>query len=118
MIGMNFVTFATLFVISLVVAFVLHYIVQYQLRAGAEGFLAKIIVGWFGAWLGSLVFGYWPATWKFESVYLVPALLGSIVAIFGAVFALKSLNLLVVTSAGHAPSTGRESERQLHRDAA
>lgn len=118
MMGMNFVAFATLFVISVIVAFVLHYVVQYRLRAGVEGFLAKLIAGWFGAWLGSPVFGYWPATWKLESVYVVPALLGSVVAVFGAVFVLKTVSSLVGASAAGAVNMGREGERPLRREAA
>lgn len=111
MIAMNFVTFATLFVISAIVACVMHYVVQYRLRAGVEGFLAKLIVGWLGGWLGSPVFGYWPVTWNLESVYVVPALLGSLTAVFGAVFVLRTLSALVGAWKVSAPGTAREGER-------
>jgi uncharacterized membrane protein YeaQ/YmgE (transglycosylase-associated protein family) len=114
MVGMNFVAFATLFVISVIVASVMHYVLQYRLRTGVEGYLAKLIAGWLGGWLGSPVFGYWPATWKLESVYVAPALLGSVVAVFGAVFVLRTLSSLV----GVSPSAGGESERHLLRDVA
>ena len=118
MIGMNFVAFATLFIISVIVATVLHYVVHYRLRTGVEGFLAKLIAGWLGGWLGSPVFGYWPETWKLESVYVVPALLGSVETVFGAVFVLKTLSSFVGASAVGAPSASREGERLLRRDVA
>lgn len=111
MMGMNFVAFAVLFVVSVIVAFVMHYVVQYRLRPGVEGFLAKVVVGWLGGWLGSPVFGYWPATWRLESVYVMPALLGSVVAVFGAVFVLRTLSFLVGASMVGAPSAAREGGR-------
>ena len=89
MIGMNFVSFLTLLVISVVVSFVLHYLVKYRLAQGVEGFLGKVTLGWLGGWLGSPVFGYWPASVKLGSIYIVPALLGSVVAVFGVVLLLK-----------------------------
>lgn len=118
MIEMNFVAFATLFVVSAIVACVMHYVVQYRVRPGVEGFLAKLIAGWFGGWLGSPVFGYWPATWKLESVYVVPALLGSVVAVFSAVFVLRTLSSLVGVSAFGLPGAVREGERKPLRDVA
>ncbi len=89
MIGMNFVSFLTLLVISVVVSFVLHYLVKYRVAQGVEGFLGKVILGWLGAWLGSPVLGYWPATVKLDSIYIVPALLGSLAGVFGIVLVLK-----------------------------
>jgi uncharacterized membrane protein YeaQ/YmgE (transglycosylase-associated protein family) len=118
MIGMNFIAFATLFFISVIVAFVMHYVVRYRLRAGVEGFLVKLVAGWLGGWLGSPVFGYWPATWKLESVYVVPAVLGSVVAVFGAVLVLRTLSSLVGASTVGTPRAGREGEGHLLRDVA
>jgi uncharacterized membrane protein YeaQ/YmgE (transglycosylase-associated protein family) len=89
MIGMNLVSFLTLLVISVVVSFVLHYLVKYRLAQGVEGFFGKLIVGWLGGWLGSPVLGYWPDSVKLGSIYLVPALLGSLAAVFGVVLLLK-----------------------------
>ncbi len=89
MIGMNVVSFLTLLVISVVVSFVLHYLVKYRLAEGLEGFLGKLMVGWLGGWLGSPVLGHWPESLKLGSIYLVPALLGSLVAVFGVVLLLK-----------------------------
>jgi uncharacterized membrane protein YeaQ/YmgE (transglycosylase-associated protein family) len=66
MLGMNFTSFLTLLVVSVVVAAVYHWILRYR-------FLAKVAVGWVGGWLGPPVLGHW--LWKIQSVYLVPAIL-------------------------------------------
>jgi len=89
MIGMDFVSFLTLLVISLVVSVVLHYLVRYRVVDGVEGLFGKLIIGWLGAWLGSPVFGYWGETVKLGSVYIIPALLGSLAAVFGVALLLK-----------------------------
>ncbi len=89
MIGMDFISFLTLLVISLVVAVVLHYVLRYRAVEGLEGFFGKLAIGWIGGWLGSPVFGYWWETVKIGNVYIVPALLGSLAAVFGAVLLLK-----------------------------
>jgi uncharacterized membrane protein YeaQ/YmgE (transglycosylase-associated protein family) len=67
----------------------LHYLVKYRLAQGVEGFLGKVTLGWLGGWLGLPVFGYWPASVKLGSIYIVPALLGSVVGVFGVVLLLK-----------------------------
>jgi uncharacterized membrane protein YeaQ/YmgE (transglycosylase-associated protein family) len=89
MIGMTFVSFVTLLVISVVVSVVLHYLVKYRVVAGFDGFLGKLAIGWLGGWLGSPVFGYWPETVKLGTIYVIPAVLGSLAAVFGIVFLLK-----------------------------
>jgi len=77
MIGMNFVSFIILLVISIVVSAVLHYVFKYYARPSFASFASKIIFGWFGAWLGSPVFGYWFEEVRYEQVYIIPAILGS-----------------------------------------
>jgi uncharacterized membrane protein YeaQ/YmgE (transglycosylase-associated protein family) len=89
MIGMNFASFLTLLVISLVVSVVLHYLVKYRVVPGVEGLFGKLIIGWLGGWVGSPVFGYWWTTAKVENVYIVPALLGSLATVFGVAFLLR-----------------------------
>jgi uncharacterized membrane protein YeaQ/YmgE (transglycosylase-associated protein family) len=89
MIGMDFTSFLTLLVISLVVAVVLHYGLRYRAVEGLEGFLGKLTIGWIGGWLGSPVFGHWWEAAKVGTVYVVPALLGSLAAVFGAILLLK-----------------------------
>ncbi len=117
MVGMNFVSFAILLVVSVIVSGVLHYLVRYRLGEGIEGFLGKVLVGWIGAWLGSPVLGHWPENLRLGAIYPIPALLGSITAVFGSVLFFKTLS----TIAGliSAPSVGREDEGpRMRRDVA
>ena len=77
MIGMNFISFLILLVISIVVSAILHYGLKLYVRPGFVSFVSKVIFGWVGAWLGSSVFGYWFAGWVYEKIYIIPAILGS-----------------------------------------
>jgi len=79
MVGMGFISFLSLTIIAAIVASVYHYGLRYRFLEGHDAFLGKLIVGWLGAWLGSPVIGHW--LWKVEGVYVVPAVLGAIVAI-------------------------------------
>jgi len=76
---MNFPSFLVLAIISAIVTVTYHDILRYRFLDGVDARIGKLIVGWFGAWLGSLTFGSW--LWRFDNVYLVPALLGAIAAI-------------------------------------
>ena len=78
MIGMNFISFVILLGISLVVSVIMHYVFKYYVRPGVNSFISKVIFGWIGAWLGSPVFGHWFGWIKYENVYIIPAILGSI----------------------------------------
>jgi len=77
MIGMSFPSFLALLIISIVISIILSLV---KVRV-TGGFITMLIVGWFGAWLGSPVFGYWWEALSVEGVYIVPAVLGSLVAI-------------------------------------
>ncbi len=77
MIGMSFVSFIILLVISIGVSAILHYLLKYYARPGFASFIGKVVFGWFGAWMGSPVFGYWFKGVNFEEVYIIPAILGS-----------------------------------------
>jgi uncharacterized membrane protein YeaQ/YmgE (transglycosylase-associated protein family) len=78
MIGMNFISFLILLVISIVVSAVLHYVLKFYIRPGFVSYVSKVIYGWIGAWLGSSVFGHWFAGWVYEKIYIIPAILGSL----------------------------------------
>lgn len=78
MIGMGFIEFLILLIISLVVTAVIHYGFNYYIISGVGSYLSKIIVGWIGAWLGTPVFGYWFEGIAYGEVYFIPAILGSI----------------------------------------
>ena len=89
MLGMSFLSFLVLTVIGAVVAVVYHNVIRYRLLEGNDALFGKLIVGWLGAWLGSPVLGHW--LWKIENVYVVPAILGAIVAIHLTVLTGKAL---------------------------
>ena len=52
MLGMDFVSFFILFIISVVVSAILHYGFKYYATPGTASFFSKIVVGWLGGWLG------------------------------------------------------------------
>jgi uncharacterized membrane protein YeaQ/YmgE (transglycosylase-associated protein family) len=88
MIGMDFVSFLILLVISVVVAGILHYGCKYYVTPGIWSFCSKVVVGWIGAWLGSPVFGYWPhriLSLQYENIWFIPAILGALALIIVAV---------------------------------
>lgn len=78
MIGMNFISFLILLVISAIVSALLHYWLKFYIRAGLVSFLSKVIFGWIGAWLGTPVFGKWFNGVCYEDVFIIPAILGSL----------------------------------------
>ena len=80
MIGMSFGEWVFITVVSCIAALVWHYGVRYQWLNGVDGFLAKWIFGWIGAWLGSPVLGYW--SWNWGHIYVVPAFIGAFAASF------------------------------------
>lgn len=89
MIGMGFGAFLTLCVISLIGAAVIHYGFGYRFLSGYDGFVAKWIVGWLGAWVAAPVYGYWFHGLSIQGQYLLPAFLGACSAAFMATAACK-----------------------------
>ena len=89
MIGMTFLSFLLLLGIGLIVAVVLHYGFRYRFLEGPDAVFAKAAMGWLGAWLGSPVLGHW--SYKFQDVYVIPAILGSIAAVVLNVAVWKAL---------------------------
>lgn len=90
MLGMSLLSFLVLVAVSVVVAIVLHYVVRYRFIEGIEGLLGKISIGWLGAWLGSPILGHWG--FKTENVYIIPAILGAVAAVFLCVLFWKTLS--------------------------
>ena len=74
MLNMDFASFLTVLVISLIAGLVMHYAIHYRVLDGADGFLCKWVVGWVGALLGTPVLGHWfqdltsPRLWEVSSV--------------------------------------------------
>jgi len=89
MLGLNSLSFLILTFIGAVVAVAYHNVIRYRFLEGNDALIGKLMVGWFGAWLGSTIFGHW--LWKVESVYIVPAILGAIVAVHLSVLPAKAL---------------------------
>jgi uncharacterized membrane protein YeaQ/YmgE (transglycosylase-associated protein family) len=90
MIGMDFASFLALLIISVLVSGILHYGFKFYVRAGTASYLSKVVIGWFGAWLGSPVFGHWWEGLNYEQVYYVPAILGSLAMVFLVVDCVKT----------------------------
>lgn len=88
--GMDFISFLILLVISVVVSAVLHFVFKFYVRPGLVSFFSKVVIGWFGAWLGSLVFGRWWEGVNYKEVYIIPAILGSLAILIFAVDLIKS----------------------------
>ena len=68
MIGMDFISFIILLIISIIVSGVLHFVFKYYIIPGWWSYASKVFVGWIG-WLGSPVFGYWCEGLNYKEVY-------------------------------------------------
>jgi uncharacterized membrane protein YeaQ/YmgE (transglycosylase-associated protein family) len=84
LIGMHFLSFLILLILSAFAAAVLHWAIRYRFFTGIEGFFAMWIVGWLGAWLGPAVVGHWVGPVMLWNIYIIPALIGAFAAAFGA----------------------------------
>lgn len=91
MVGMDFISFLILLVVSVVVSGALHFGLKYYVIPGTSSYLSKVVIGWLGAWLGSPVFGHWWNGVSYGEVYIVPAVLGSLAAIVLAVDAVNTV---------------------------
>ena len=103
MIGMGCRAFLTLFVISFIAAAVIHNVVRYRYLGGVDGFLAKWIVGWVGAWIATPVLGHWFAGVAIGCQYIIPAFLGAFSLAFLATAACKIMAM--VERGVEAPAT-------------
>lgn len=82
---MDFTAFLILLVISVVVSWILHFGLNYYVTTGPWSFASKIVVGWFGAWLGTPVFGRWFPGMNYLDIYYIPAAIGAFAALVVAV---------------------------------
>ena len=82
MIGMTFVSFLSLLFIGAICAGFLYNMLKSGLMHHGEGYLIRLIVGWVGAWIGSPVLGHWGWMIPETTVYLGPAVLGALAAIY------------------------------------
>ncbi len=72
--------FVLLLVIAIVVAAALHYVAKLYVRNDWLSFVAKVILAYVGAWLGTPVFGIWGPVFAANAV--IPAILGAIAMTF------------------------------------
>jgi uncharacterized membrane protein YeaQ/YmgE (transglycosylase-associated protein family) len=110
MIGMGFRAFLTLFVISFIVAAIMHNAIRYRFLGGVDGFLSKWIVGWVGAWIASPVLGHWFSGVALGGQYIIPAFLGAFALTFLGTAACKAVVKIragaEATEKSVAPATG------------
>lgn len=107
MLGMSLLSFLVLTLIGAVVAVAYHNVIRNRFLEGNDALFEKLIVGWFGAWLGSPVFGHW--LWKIETVYVVPAILGAIAIVHLTVLTGKALAKL----ASMRPAGAEERKEEI-----
>jgi uncharacterized membrane protein YeaQ/YmgE (transglycosylase-associated protein family) len=105
MLEMGFVSFLTLTIVGAVVAVVYHWALQDRFFERLDLVFGKLLLGWIGAWLGSPVLGHW--LWKYNGIYLVPALLGAIAAVHLAVLAVKTFAPIAATKSAVADEAQR-----------
>ncbi|MGH9355309.1 MAG: hypothetical protein ACRD10_04195 [Terriglobia bacterium] len=84
LIGMRFLSFLILLILSAFAAVVVHWGLHYRFFYRAEGFFGKWIVGWICAWLGPAVLGHWFGPVMLWNIYILPALIGAFVGAFAA----------------------------------
>jgi uncharacterized membrane protein YeaQ/YmgE (transglycosylase-associated protein family) len=89
MVGISLISFLILFAIAAVVAAVFHFVLRYRFLGGIDAFLGKIVAGWLGGWVGSPVLGHW--LFKVDDVYVIPAIVGAVVAVFLSTLLWKAL---------------------------
>src|SRR5262249_45005692 len=107
---MSFASFVTLFVIGAVCALCVYGMTKMEMLRAPEGYLLDLIAGWIGAWIGTPVVGHWSWMVTETNVYLVPAVVGSLAAIYtlaAFVRMVESLRAPVSASEGRAAPGGK-----------
>jgi uncharacterized membrane protein YeaQ/YmgE (transglycosylase-associated protein family) len=92
LIGMPFLSFVVLLILSAIAAVVLHWVFRYRLLSGIDGFLGQWVVAWLGAWLGPAVLGHWFDSFALGDIYILPALIGAFAAGFAGTLNVKLLS--------------------------
>jgi len=95
LIGMPFLSFLILLVISAIAAAIIRWGLRYRLFDSWDGFFGQWMVAWVGAWLGPTVLGYWFDSVVVSNIYLIPALLGGLAGAFAG-----TLNAKVIAGMG------------------
>ncbi|MGH9470943.1 MAG: hypothetical protein ACRD1N_11460 [Terriglobia bacterium] len=82
LIGMRFLSFLILLILSAFAASIVHHAIRYRFLDPTEGFFSKWIIAWICAWLGPAVIGHWFSPVMLWDVYIIPALIGAFVGAF------------------------------------
>jgi uncharacterized membrane protein YeaQ/YmgE (transglycosylase-associated protein family) len=106
MIGIDFISFIILLIISIVVSGVLHFVFKFYIIPGWWSYASKALIGWVGAWLGSPVFGYWWPGLNYKEVYIIPAILGSLASVVFVVDLIKTC--ATIFKEGREPAPKKE----------
>ncbi len=72
------ISFIILLVIGVIVAAIIQYGLKFTLRLGPRPFVFKVIIGYYGAWWGTTVYGKWLENLNYQDIYFIPAVLGAI----------------------------------------
>ena len=91
LIGMPFLSFLVLLILSAIAAAIVHWGFRYQLFKGIDGFIGQWIVAWLGAWLGPAVLGHWFDSAMLGNIYVIPAVIGAFAGAFGGTLNAKVL---------------------------
>ncbi len=91
LIGMPFLSFLVLLILSAIAAAVFHWGFRYRLFEGIDGFIGQWMVAWLGAWLGPAVLGHWFGSAMLWNIYVIPALIGAFAGAFGGTLNAKVL---------------------------
>ncbi len=84
LIGMHFLSFLILPILSAFAAAVVHHGIRYRFSGKIDGFFGQWVVAWIGAWLGPAVLGHWFGPVMLWHIYIIPALIGAFVGAFSA----------------------------------
>jgi uncharacterized membrane protein YeaQ/YmgE (transglycosylase-associated protein family) len=82
LIGMPFLPFLVLLILSAIAAAVVHWGFRYRLFNGWDGYIGQWMVAWVGAWLGPAVLGHWFDSVMLWNIYVIPALIGGLAGAF------------------------------------
>jgi len=91
LIGMSFLSFVILVILSAIAAAAVHWGFRYQLFKGIDGFIGQWIVAWLGAWVGPAVLGHWFDSAMVAHIYVIPAVIGAFAGAFGGTLNAKIL---------------------------
>jgi hypothetical protein len=91
LIGMPFLSFLILLILSGIAAGIVHWGFRYRLFEGVDGFFGQWVVAWLGAWLGPAVLGHWFGSVMVGNIYVLPALIGAFAGAFSGTINAKVL---------------------------